>query len=193
MSAANLRMNNKRNQYHLICRVISICLCALFCLSFGCTSKKDSPRKRPDPRLTVSSRASPSASSLQATINRFLRNPTARPSALSCAAFWPSCSRLLFCSESRWVSSPSCWPAKPLSRRAGTVRRPVARCAASSASCFRCWRSSCTWLSGLACSPSWSVRPTNTIARTRWKVPTCRPSRRATSRWKRRRLRSSTC
>ena len=36
MSAANLRMNNKRNQYrnqyrnmyHLICRVISICLCA---------------------------------------------------------------------------------------------------------------------------------------------------------------------
>ena len=49
MSAANLRMNNKRNQYrnqyrnmyHLICRVISICLCALFCLSFGCTSKKE--------------------------------------------------------------------------------------------------------------------------------------------------------
>ena len=41
MSAANLRMNNKRNQYHLICRVISICLCALFCLSFGCTSKQD--------------------------------------------------------------------------------------------------------------------------------------------------------
>lgn len=27
--------------YHLICRVISICLCALFCLSFGCTSKKE--------------------------------------------------------------------------------------------------------------------------------------------------------
>ena len=41
MSAANLGMNNKRNQYHLICRVISICLCALFCLSFGCTSKKE--------------------------------------------------------------------------------------------------------------------------------------------------------
>ena len=49
MSAANLRMNNKRNQYrnqyrnmyHLICRVISICLCALFCLFFGCTSKKE--------------------------------------------------------------------------------------------------------------------------------------------------------
>ena len=42
MSAANLRMNNKRNQYHLICRVISICLCAHFfaCL-FGCTSKKE--------------------------------------------------------------------------------------------------------------------------------------------------------
>ena len=41
MSAANLGKNNKRNQYHLICRVISICLCALFCLSFGCTSKKE--------------------------------------------------------------------------------------------------------------------------------------------------------
>ena len=45
MSAANLRMNNKRNQYrnqyHLICRAISICLCALFCQSFGCTSKKE--------------------------------------------------------------------------------------------------------------------------------------------------------
>ena len=46
MSAANLRMNNKRNQYHLICRVISICLCALFCLSFGCTSKKENVCRR---------------------------------------------------------------------------------------------------------------------------------------------------
>ena len=33
--------NQYRNMYHLICRVISICLCALFCLSFGCTSKKE--------------------------------------------------------------------------------------------------------------------------------------------------------
>ena len=31
MFAADSRMN-KRNVYHLICRVISICLCALFCL-----------------------------------------------------------------------------------------------------------------------------------------------------------------
>lgn len=40
MFADNSKMN-KRNVYHLICRVISICLCALFCLSFGCTSKKE--------------------------------------------------------------------------------------------------------------------------------------------------------
>ena len=58
--------------------------------------------KAPDPALMVG-RASPSTSSLQATINQFLRNPTARPSALSCAAFWPSCSRLLFCFGILWA------------------------------------------------------------------------------------------
>ena len=40
MFADNSKMI-KRNVYHLIWRVISICLCALFCLSFGCTSKKE--------------------------------------------------------------------------------------------------------------------------------------------------------
>lgn len=40
MSAANLGMNNKRNQYHLICRVISICLCALFLPVFWLYIKK---------------------------------------------------------------------------------------------------------------------------------------------------------
>ena len=44
MSAANLRMNNKRNQYrnmyHLICRVISICLCAHFLPVFWLYIKK---------------------------------------------------------------------------------------------------------------------------------------------------------